>query len=494
MPSWEFYYENGKFFFRKWKNYEKALNFFNIALTEKPNHADCIYHKGLCLEMLGKSDEACQNISQALCINPHLQINIDNPTLLANICKLLEEYGDYKNALTFCNKAIARFPEREEFIKQKARLHNHLGLTKQDVLDVKAQRNDFNDKANGLFDEIESFKTDHGTAKSRGTKEIQKQIELLEYRQQTEVFTTDKERELIEKIKQMKSQVLEQDAEFEQNKEIHPKNTHNSDFRKHASDLHAKVTKIENKKQIESPIADDVAYVRIFEKNETEISNPSLFKEINPSKVTQKLFQDVLEKKFNITTLWHFIRPDYLESILMRGILSRNECKNQGVPIADISDAEIQSHRVKYHGYAPLFFAPCPPMIYRVMRENGERIVALAIDTRIMDNEKIIFSDGNVRVKHTKIFKSVNELDNLDWQLIRRNPEESIPFQTSDQKREHSAEVLVENLIPPTYIKSLSVHSQVMYNYVKEVLIKNKVDVPVLINLEVNGVNIMKKT
>ena len=80
--------------------------------------------------------------------------------------------------------------------------------------------------------------------KNRGVKELQKQIEYMEYRQQTEVFTTDKERELIEKIKQMKGQVREQEAELEQNKEMRTKVTEAREFRKQASDLHAKVTEV----------------------------------------------------------------------------------------------------------------------------------------------------------------------------------------------------------------------------------------------------------
>ena len=380
MPPWEFYHENGMRFFKSWR-YAQAIIFFDIALTKRPDDTDSIYHKALSYERLGKSDEACQTLFEALCINPHLQINIDNPTLLAKTCKLLVGNGDYKTALTICDTAIIRFPTNVEFITQRARL--------QDLID--------------------RSKNEHET-------------------------------------------------------------------------------------QIKSPIAYDLAYVRKFEKNETEINTPCVFKEINPSRTSQKLFQDVLEKKFNITTLWHFIRPDYLESILIHGILSRNECKNRGVPIADISDSEIQSHREEYHGYAPLFFAPCPPMVYRIMCENGGNIVALGIDPRIMDQEKILFSDGNVRVKHTKIFNSVYDLDKLDWPLIHRNPQESATFQTSDQKREHSAEVLISSAIPPTYIKSLSVCSQKMYNYVNNVLIKNNIDIRVSINLEEDGVNILRNS
>jgi uncharacterized coiled-coil DUF342 family protein len=114
----------------------------------------------------------------------------------------------------------------------------------QSVLDIKAQRNEFNDKANVLFEEIEAFKKEHGTLKNRGIKELQKQIEYMEYRQQTEVFTTDKERELIDKIKQMKGQVREQEAELEQNKEMRTKIAEAREHRKQASDLHAKVTEV----------------------------------------------------------------------------------------------------------------------------------------------------------------------------------------------------------------------------------------------------------
>jgi tetratricopeptide (TPR) repeat protein len=217
------------------------------------------------------------------------------------------------------------------------------------------------------------------------------------------------------------------------------------------------------------------------------------YKKNNPLAVSQELFQAVLERKYNIFSLWHFIRPDHLDSILMHGILSRNECKNKGIPIADISDGEIQSHRVNFHGYAPLFFAPCPPMVYRIMMENGGNIVALGIEPGIMDKEKIRFSDGNVRAKHTKTFTSVNDLDKLDWKLIHRNPEESASFQTSDQKRKHSAEVLVENVVKPKYIKSVSVRSQEMYYYIKEVLIKNNLDIQVSINLDLAGVHVQKK-
>jgi uncharacterized coiled-coil DUF342 family protein len=164
--------------------------------------------------------------------------------------KILAESEEHKNRRNELNAAASKSArerntlnnQTREFVEDAQKNKDLRDKSNQDVLDLKAQRNDFNDKANVLFEEIESFKKEHGTLKNRGVKELQKQIEFMEYRQQTEVFTTDKERELIEKIKQMMGQVREQEAELEQNKEIRTKITGARDFRKLASDLHAKVT------------------------------------------------------------------------------------------------------------------------------------------------------------------------------------------------------------------------------------------------------------
>jgi uncharacterized coiled-coil DUF342 family protein len=155
--------------------------------------------------------------------------------------KILAESEEHKNRRNELNAAASKFArerntlnnQTREFVEDAQKNKDLRDKSNQDVLDLKAQRNDFNDKANVLFEEIEVFKKEHGTLKNRGIKELQKQIEYMEYRQQTEVFTTDKERELIEKIKQMMAQVREQEAELEQNKEMRTKL---------ASDLHAKVT------------------------------------------------------------------------------------------------------------------------------------------------------------------------------------------------------------------------------------------------------------
>jgi uncharacterized coiled-coil DUF342 family protein len=166
--------------------------------------------------------------------------------------KILAESEEHKNRRNELNASASKSArerntlnnQTREFVEEAQKNKDLRDKYNQEVLDIKAQRNDLNDKANVLFEDIESFKKEHGSLKNRGIKELQKQIEYMEYRQQTEVFTTDKERELIEKIKQMKGQVREQEAELEQNKEMRTKVTEARDFRKLASDLHAKVTEV----------------------------------------------------------------------------------------------------------------------------------------------------------------------------------------------------------------------------------------------------------
>jgi uncharacterized coiled-coil DUF342 family protein len=166
--------------------------------------------------------------------------------------KTLAESEQHKNRRNELNASASKFArerntlnnQTREFVEEAQKNKDLRDKYNQEVIELKVQRNELNDQANALFEEIEIFKKEHGSPKNRGIKEIQKQIDHLDMMQQTQVFSTEKERELIEKIKQMKGQVKEQEAELEQNKEMRTKVTAARDLRKQASDLHAKVTEV----------------------------------------------------------------------------------------------------------------------------------------------------------------------------------------------------------------------------------------------------------
>ncbi|NYT06031.1 MAG: phosphoserine phosphatase [Methanomicrobiales archaeon] len=148
---------------------------------------------------------------------------------------LASTYARQRNQL---NAQTREFVEEAQKNKELRDQHN------EQVQSLKDERNDYNDRANAIFEEIDAFKKEHGSIKTRGIKELQKQIEYMEFRQQTEVISNDKERELIDKIKQLKAAVREQEFELEQNKEMRTKLQDARDLRKQASDIHARVTEM----------------------------------------------------------------------------------------------------------------------------------------------------------------------------------------------------------------------------------------------------------
>ncbi|KQC04869.1 MAG: phosphoserine phosphatase [Methanoculleus sp. SDB] len=134
--------------------------------------------------------------------------------------------------------------QTREFVEEAQKNKELRDTYNEQVQSLKDERNDFNDQANTIFEEIDVFKKEHGSIKTRGIKELQKQIEYMEFRQQTEVISNDKERELIEKIKHLKAEVREQEFELEQNKEMRTKLQEARELRKNASDIHARVTEM----------------------------------------------------------------------------------------------------------------------------------------------------------------------------------------------------------------------------------------------------------
>ncbi len=159
-----------------------------------------------------------------------------------------EQHKDNRNELNATASTFAR--ERNQLNGQTRECvdeaQNHKELRDENnkaVQTIKLERNQLNEKANALFEDIDEYKKEHGAiSNSREIKEVQKRIEKLEMDQQTRVMNTDKERELIDQIKQLRTQIKDQEVEIEQNKGIHTKLQEAREFRRAASELHATVT------------------------------------------------------------------------------------------------------------------------------------------------------------------------------------------------------------------------------------------------------------
>ena len=160
-----------------------------------------------------------------------------------------EQHKERRNELNataskFARERNALNGKTREFVEEAQKNKELRDQANKDVQAQKEERNTLNEQANVLFEEIEVFKKEHGSLKNRGIKELQKQIENMEFRQQTEVFSVDKERELIEKIKALRTEIRDQEAELEQNKEMRTKLTDARELRRQASEVHARVTEL----------------------------------------------------------------------------------------------------------------------------------------------------------------------------------------------------------------------------------------------------------
>jgi uncharacterized coiled-coil DUF342 family protein len=180
-----------------------------------------------------------------------------NDDLVAKRKTLLEESEEHKTRRNELNAQASQFArERNELNAATRQYVDDAQKNKElrdqynnDVQTLKEQRNELNDKANTLFEEIDALRGETGSGaaaasheKKTSVKDIMRQIEALEERQQTEVMSTDKERELVDKIKQLRAEAKEQEVEHEQNREVRGRLSEAREFRKQASSLHADVT------------------------------------------------------------------------------------------------------------------------------------------------------------------------------------------------------------------------------------------------------------
>src|SRR5512137_7286 len=94
--------------------------------------------------------------------------------------KILAESEQHKNRRNELNAAASKSARERNTLNNQTRECVDEAQTNKDlrdkynqeVIELKGKRNDLNDQANVLFEDIESFKKEHGSPKSRGIKEV----------------------------------------------------------------------------------------------------------------------------------------------------------------------------------------------------------------------------------------------------------------------------------------------------------------------------------
>ena len=168
-------------------------------------------------------------------------------------------------------------------------------------------------------------------------------------------------------------------------------------------------------------------------------------------------------EKHDIRCFYHITHLDNLASILADGIL----CRNRIEKYRDISNLQIQDHRhrktlsqndhVTLHDCVPMFVASKPPML-SALRDQQEHLVYLHIDPAVLSLPGVEFTDGNARSNDTCFFCRPEDLDRLDWSVLRATYwGDEDEEKHRENKRLRSAEVLVPDQVPVDHILSITV-------------------------------------
>jgi hypothetical protein len=168
-------------------------------------------------------------------------------------------------------------------------------------------------------------------------------------------------------------------------------------------------------------------------------------------------------KNKNIISLWHMTHRNNVENILKNGILSNTQAFNLTNPV-DISNHGVQRRREakdpfynrKIHDYTPTYLNIKNPMLY-VRKDMQDELCLIEVSLSALSEDNFIFTDGNAASRDTKFFNSLNDLENLPWDVLNASYWNNF----EDGKRKRCAEVLIYPSIEPESIKKIYCYSDV---------------------------------
>ena len=173
-------------------------------------------------------------------------------------------------------------------------------------------------------------------------------------------------------------------------------------------------------------------------------------------------------RRFGVKQLWYICPLENVEGILRLGILCHAEAHRRRVVKRRIDDPQVQVRRqwaacdktpTWLPDYVNLFLAEHTPMLY-VKYKEGNRIAHLEVDSELLLEDGVLFSDGNCACNDKRIHDNLQQLEQLDWEAIR-SVEPPADATWGDRNREwvrkKSAEVLVPTCVPTKWLRGIHV-------------------------------------
>jgi len=186
---------------------------------------------------------------------------------------------------------------------------------------------------------------------------------------------------------------------------------------------------------------------------------------------TEQKEKELFCHRNGLYSLYHMTNVSNLPNIFQYGILNNYDALRRNLTITDISDPGVQQWRDRkepcynrpIHEYAPLYINPQNPMLF-VRKEIQDEICILEISCAVLDEQEFVFTDGNAASRTTKFYKSLDDLNNIPWDVI--NDDRWDYF--DDGKRKRCAEFLIFPAVDIKYIRCLHfLNSSIANKYCK---------------------------
>jgi hypothetical protein len=189
------------------------------------------------------------------------------------------------------------------------------------------------------------------------------------------------------------------------------------------------------------------------------------------------------------TYIFHITCVDNLASILtVGGLYAKNQHQQAGISYIDIAHQSIQDRRAttqvtcgvrgNLHDYVPFYFAARSPMLYAIHGGNvnhyphgQESIIHLVSNAQSIQRIscRFVFTDGHGTVHLTQFFDELNDLDKIDWKIMKENFWGDTP-EDGDRKRRRQAEFLVHQFLSWNLITDIGVINSEMKIQVEQIL------------------------
>lgn len=196
--------------------------------------------------------------------------------------------------------------------------------------------------------------------------------------------------------------------------------------------------------------------------------------------------------------LYHITHLDNLPGILGAGCLHcQQQLGDAGLHPVSIAYPGIQDRRLitqvpcgpggVLHDYVPYYFAPRSPMLYAIHKNRVEAydegqtpIVHLVSSVPQIQttNHQFVFTDGHATMAFTHFFTEADDLDQIDWPLMRATYWHDTQ-QDPDRKRRRQAEFLVYNTVNISALLGIGVINEHVQQRVEHLLRTHQVELPV---------------